>query len=448
MKQYSFLLLGILLQTSFCLAQRQSYDIASFEPISGWAKEEKGSYISFTKTNSATQTYCVIALYKSMPSAGSLSKDFERDWSDLVAKMFRVSGSAEENKVDPKNGWNVLSRSSLYIDNNKQGVITLITLSNNKQAMSMVGFMNDPSYKNNLIEFYNQLQLTAENTTPQATKQSSASNAQTDFGDYIFEAPPGWVTEKSNGSLILRGPDQSSVLTILPMVASGGNLDQDMETIFWQAFNGWQPDERNPDHHISTKGVSASGWEYLKKEIGLRDVNNEEMEIYGFVFLAKIENRLAVIAGTYNTTTDLLYENSNPDWALFYHSLDFKNFRKASESTLKKDIVGKWLIGSSTGLLTYEFAANGHYSNGSAFSTSHQVSDYKVKETTTSFVGDGTYSIKGNEVTKISGKGKASTEKVRIFYENEYGSWIKTIGLLSKSIVDNSTYEVKLRWQE
>jgi hypothetical protein len=424
-------------------SQPVQFDIATVVPPAGWVKEDKGSLLSFTKTNNLDQSYGVMALYKSTPSSGDATADFESDWNELVSKQFQLIDNPLGNTPQPKKGWEVFSRSSAFMQDGKKAIATLITFSNGKKVMSVLCLLNSPAYSDDFKRFYNALELNASEVAPKPLVIAAAS-----FGDYIFTPPPGWSSEKANDAIILRGPDRSSIITILPMVTSSGDLEKDMDYLFWQAFAGWQADEQNPDHHIFTKGIAPAGWEYYKKEIGIRAVNNPQTEIYGFVFLAKLNGAVAVIGGCYNHSTDLLDEQSKTDWIQFFHSLDFKNYKSTGASALAKDIIGNWLIGSSSGVSTYEFASNGHYANANAFSTSHQVSDYAVKETTTSFVGDGTYSIKGNELTLTSNKGIIQKPKIRIFYQKEYGDWLKTIGMLSNSTVDGTSYEAIYRWQE
>jgi hypothetical protein len=424
-------------------AQRIAFDIATFTPPPNWTKNETQSMISFTTTNSANQSYCVIGIYQSMASKGSLQADAAGDWDDLVKKQYQLESKLPITQLPAKNGWESYSQSSSFLQDGKKAQVVLTTFSNKKNAMSLICLLNDASY---LPVFQNlckemEFKTSGETPSPSITPTASAS-----FGDYVYQVPAGWKSENNSNQIILRAPDQFSVLTLLPMMNSSGNIDNDMEVIFPQVFSGWQLDERNPDHHIFTKGVAADGWEYFKKEVGLRATDNPNSEIIGFLFLAKLNNMVAVIAGTYVNWNDRLRETQSPDWVQFFHSLQFKNF-KSTTNPLAKDLIGDWLVGGSSFLSTYTFTADGHYSTGGAVSSSHQISDYQAKETTTSFVGDGTYTLQGAQLTTTSHSGKKRSARVRIFYQSEFGTYLKTLGFLEKAD-DGSWYEATYRWQQ
>lgn len=444
----SFVLWFIL--TGISNSQSLNFDIAKFNPPEGWTKDDKGNFLSFTITNNTKGTYCVLGIYKSINSSGDLEKDFRSDWDNLVAQKLGITKDPQKQKGEKKNGYDVMTGAGTFTQGKSIGLAILTTLSNNNKMMSLVMLTNDTSYFSDFRSFYNSLRLEGSSALLTASEQpQKQTNPSSGFGDYIFTPPPGWKTENSSDAVIISGPDNSSTITILPMVQSSGTLENDMESIFWKIFPGWEADTRNPDHHVYTKGVSLSGWEYYKKEIGICKSDNKSIEIYGFIMLARVNNLDAIIAGSYARGGDLLDEVYKPDWIVFFHSLDFKNFTKTSASGLSKEILGSWSGGGSSAMSTYTFASNGHYSTGSAYSTSHRITDYTVSETTTSFGGEGEYKLNGNVLTLNSDKTKiVRTPQIRIFYRKDFGDWYKYLGMLSTSTVDGTLYEIDLRRDE
>lgn len=443
------LLITLTASITLSIAQQISYDIATLTLPTGWTKNETNSMMSFTTTNNVNQTYCVIGVYKSIASKGNIQADANSDWNDLVKSQYQLKSTMTVNQLPEKTGWRSFVQSSSFLQEGKLAQVILVTYSNTKVALSVLGLLNDKTYLPTFEKFCKDIEFSVPGEVKQQNQQivSEDIGSPSSFGDYQFQVPTGWNTERTNEQIILRAPDQYSALTIMPMMQSSGDLDKDMDAIFPQVFQGWQLDERNPDHHIFTKGIAPAGWEYFKKEVGLRSADNRDLEIIGFLFLARLNKSVAVIAGTYVNWNDRLSENNSTDWIQFFHSLGFKNFH-SNENSLAKELLGNWLVGSSTGLSTYTFAANGHYSNGGAFSTSNQISDYTVKETTTSFVGDGTYSLKGSQLILTSSKGITRTNTIRVFYQSQFGQYFKTLGMLEKSTVDGSLYEVTFRSQE
>jgi hypothetical protein len=432
------------------LSQTVTFDIAKFLAPAGWTRNDNGTYLSYTITNNANGTYCVLGIYKSINSSGDLEKDFKSDWNGLVAQKLGINQEPQKQRGDKKDGYDVLTGAGTFTQGKSAGLAILTTLSNNSRMMSVVMLTNDTAYFSDFRSFYNSFRLEDPSASLTASDQPlKQMNSTSGFGNYIFTAPPDWKAENSADAVILRGPDNSSVITILPLVQSSGNLENDMESIFWQVFPGWEADAQNPDHHIYTKGVSPSGWDYYKKEIGICKSDDKRIEIYGFIMLARVNNQDAVIAGSYARGGDLLDEVYKSDWIIFFHSLDFKNFTKTPSLDLSKEILGSWSGGGSSALSTYTFASNGHYSTGSAYSTSHRITDYTVSETTTSFGGEGEYKVNGNVLTMTSADGKRlRTPKIRIFYRKDFGDWHKYLGMMDTSVVDGTIYEVDLRRDE
>jgi hypothetical protein len=68
-----------------------------------------------------------------------------------------------------------------------------------------------------------------------------------------------------------------------------------------------------------------------------------------------------------------------------------------------------------------------------------------VKETTTSFGGEGGYKVDGNLLTLINDSKRVRSPRIRIFYKKDYGDWYKYLGMMDISSVDGSTYEIELR---
>jgi hypothetical protein len=432
--------------TSISNSQTVSFDIARFTPPKGWTKDDKGNILSYTVTNQVKGTYCILGIYKSINSSGDLRKDFRTDWDTLVAKQLGISGSPLTVAGEPKNGFDALAGKADFSLGKSSGLAVLTSFSDRKKVFSIVLMTNDTAYFSEYRSFYKSLQLEGNPVSQTiSTPAPVLPNSSTVFGDYIFSAPAGWKTENRGDAVFLRGPDNSSVITVLPMIAPSATLENEMEQVFWQVFPGWEPDARNPDHHIFTKGISPSGWEYYKKEIAICRSDNKNVVTNAFVMLVRLNNRDAVIAGSYANGADLLDEDYKPDWIIFYHTLDFKNFPKTKVFDLSKEILGTWSGVGSSAVSVYTFASNGRYSTGSAYSSSVRITDYTVKETTTSFGGEGGYKVDGNLLTMINDSKRVRSPRIRIFYKKDYGDWYKYLGMMDISSFDGSTYEIELR---
>lgn len=445
--KYLILLICLFSAGVFCHGQTSTYDLASFTAPKGWSKTMNTGVVLYNSPKNDKGGFCLISIYQHMHGTGDLTKDFNKAWQELIASRLSVTAKPSIDKGEPDNGWNNLTGTASFTQQGANMMAILTTMSGYHTAMNIVVVLNDQSYLAELDGFYKSVTLKKPDQLNNALQEGTVSGL---LSDYEFTAPPGWSKENNASEIVLRGPDHQSVISILPMQPSSGNLETDMSRVFWQVFGGWEIDRQNIDHHIYSRGVAPAGWNYLKQELGISKTENGQLlHLNGFVLLAQLNNQVAIIAGSYPVGGSLLNESLHVDWQLFFHSLDFRNYPRAAVNPLATDILGEWLTGSSTGLATYTFAANGHYSNGSAYRSQQDISAYRILEKTTSFVGDGRYQLKGNELTLIPTRtNKPEAVKVRVFYKNEFLSWIRTIGMIFKSTIDGHLYELTMVIQE
>ncbi len=427
------------------IAQKTVFDLAGFTLPPGWKKDQQKDLVMLAAPENKNKTFCIITVYKSIDGTGDATGDFQYAWKTLVNERLGVTDPPAMEKGDVVNGWNTNTATTTFSLQGNNAVAVLTNFSGYNKAMSILVITNDAASQQTLEKFFNSLDLkkpVETNPVPAAAVVTPGT-----LGDYQFTAPPGWTTVKTSNEITINGPDKQSTLSLLPMVKGSGNLEQDMSALFWQVFAGFEKDPYNPDHHIITKGVSPDGWKYMKEEMGIRKmVDDKAIQIYGFVMLVQLGNQVAIIAGSFADPQSLLWETKNVDWQLFFHSLSFKNFKQQGTNPLQKILPGKWMTGSYSGMLTYTFAANGHYASGAAFSTTREYSTYQLIEKTTSFVGDGTYTLKGNQLSMTNARTKkVQTSRLRIYDQFQYGGWTHHIGLLSKSAgPDGTMYEVTL----
>lgn len=78
---------------SFFLAgaiRAETFDLATFAPPAGWQMQNKGSAMYLASVDEARNTYCLIFIYPSQASTGSLSQDFAREWQNFQQRGFSV----------------------------------------------------------------------------------------------------------------------------------------------------------------------------------------------------------------------------------------------------------------------------------------------------------------------------------------------------------------------
>lgn len=428
-------------------AQNSSYGPASFSIPAGFQKTENDGVILLQSPSSGNGSFCIISIYKMADGTNDPATDFSHAWKELVMERLQVKDKPQGEAGETQNGWSSQTGTASFTLQGAQALAALTTMTGYNKTMSFLVITNDAAFQSSLEKFYESIQM----QKPAAQKDKPGAPG-TLVSDYVFTAPPGWTKEINPDEIVLKGSDKKSTISLLPFQTSSGDLDKDMSTIFWQVFEGWKDDYWNPDHKISTKGILPGGQAYYKEERGIEKETGEgkKAEAYGIIMLVQLNNnQVAVIAGSYVDVTDQLNESMHTDWVEFFHSLSFKNAGREDNSILAKDILGQWITGSASGLATYTFLPNGQYTDGSAFSTSREYSASKTLETTHSIAGNGSYTLKGNQLllTRTASK-KTEQYLVRVFWKKEFGQWLKKIGLLTHSVVDGSLYELTMVLQE
>ena len=125
---------------------RENFDIASFTAPKGWKKVANSNVVSYTITNNADGGYCVIAVYKSAPSRGSIDKDFNNDWKELVSDRFKTNSTPETETQNRSNGWKVEAGASAIKTDEGDAVALLSVFSNGSTAMSVLTMLNNEKY--------------------------------------------------------------------------------------------------------------------------------------------------------------------------------------------------------------------------------------------------------------------------------------------------------------
>src|SRR6476661_6096678 len=85
----------------------ETFDIATFKPPAGWAKQAKGEGLIFTTADKAKGTFAMLVLYRGDASLGDAKRDFETDWQQFAVGAFGVKNKPEIEPQKQADGWTV-----------------------------------------------------------------------------------------------------------------------------------------------------------------------------------------------------------------------------------------------------------------------------------------------------------------------------------------------------
>jgi len=361
------LLLGLALIHSVTAQVTESFDLASYRPGKGWKKETTRDFVSFTKTNTTTGGYCVIAVYKSIPSSGSVDQDFANEWKTLVANRFTEKSITQSNSGIRPDGWKSKAGAAAINDGKGDAIALLSVFTAGGRSVSILTLMNQEEYLPESEQFLGSLTLKQTSTTtnrpattapagPTRSAASGISISTSNFND-------GWTsTIHKDWVLVSKGSVKVYLYYFFPlgedMRPPNGHIRNNLwNRIVKQRFNILSENE--------ARKTLINEWkegEAIEKETGER------------VYLAMSWN-----GGFYLAVTP----DKQSSYQLFPTPDDLNNMTRYNKfAVVPKDLTGTWQSGGSqttqwynevTGFYTgatlasssavFTFAANGNYSS-------------------------------------------------------------------------------------
>lgn len=289
-----------------------------------------------------------------------------------------------------------------------------------------------------------------------ATPIVLAQNPAT-LSEYIYVVPPGWnATQYPDGIVLMSPPSATNercVVTLWPMRPAGTNLLGDAYSAFRDVYKAYelrsQTTRGTPMPSSVVRGTSGQGWDYVIVRRGIAPPGSPESRL-GFVFVAKLNNRLAVISGVSKDplVSTCFGELAYNAWPRFFYSLRFKNWTPIDQApALRKKLAGVWTAATATAADQFVFAANGRYAGAAAAQQYSRLSSAEVLQTTQAYFGNGAYTLRGNSITLTPDDRRSRLETGFFRVEDESNddgrTWTESLYLLRVSAVDGKDYELQ-----
>ncbi|HEX7287778.1 MAG TPA: hypothetical protein VF532_16435 [Candidatus Angelobacter sp.] len=276
------------------------------------------------------------------------------------------------------------------------------------------------------------------------------------LNDYVYTAPPGWAAQRLSDAIMISSPlsvtNEKCLIYLLPMRPAGANLLEDANNAFRDAWlrnfvlrNQTPAGFAFPESIVH--GISGQGWEYVIIRRGIAPPNSQESRL-GFVMVAKLDNRLAVISGVSKDplVSACMGENTGAtNWPKFFYSLGFKSWPQADHSQqMRRLLAGEWIAATATAGDKITFAGNGRFANAAAAQQYHLTSNELIT-TTQAYFGNGSYILRGNSITLTQDDKKTDRGFFRVEQESKDGgrTWADVFYLMRTSAVDGQEYELK-----
>jgi hypothetical protein len=179
------LITALLLTLTLC-AQKQTYDLFSFEPPKGWTKENKSTLLTYTVTNKKNGSWARVILVKSTISKGNIETDFASEWDIFAVKEHGVNPEPLGIDTLTYNGWNVKTGLCKFPFNKDTVSMLVNTFSNGERCISFLVQSNTTTYGTELEKFIESVSLSPavaalspQNTPPVNNPNNPAPIANT-----------------------------------------------------------------------------------------------------------------------------------------------------------------------------------------------------------------------------------------------------------------------------
>lgn len=161
------------------LAQKETFDIVSYIPPTGWTPQTGTGYMAYSKVNDSQ--WGQLAIYKSTASKGDIESDSQNEWQALVLALRAIEN---DEKTGPRelNGWTVVSRSGTWKYNGTDVATIITTFSDGKTCVSLLCNATTESYLKDFLQLIESVEL-ARPLKPEASLPVAANRVATHTTD-------------------------------------------------------------------------------------------------------------------------------------------------------------------------------------------------------------------------------------------------------------------------
>jgi hypothetical protein len=435
---------------------------------SGWTKQEFFGTVKFYSPGSTPQQFLRIQF---MPAEETTQSAAERH-STIIGNLSGIMrpGTSPQNGVTGNFIW---TKVEVQMPNNPPETMVWYSAKAGStyvavglETTSPALFARNLPAVETMLTRANLKGASAPPAVSNATKGNAPGNASrgapgavglATLDEYIFTAPAGWAAQKLSDAIMLSSPpsetNEKCLLYLMPMRPAGANLLQDANNAFRDVWlhnfvlrNQTPAGFAFPESIIH--GYSGQGWEYVIVRKGIAQPNNPQESRLGFVMVAKLDNRIAVISGLSKDplVSACMGENrGTTNWPKFFYSLSFKNWQPGDQTqTMRKLLAGEWIAATATAGDKITFAGNGRYANAAAAQQYHLTLNELIT-TTQAYFGNGNYTLRGNSITLTQDDNRVDHGSFRVEQESkdEGRTWADVFYLMRTSTVDGQDYELR-----
>ena len=179
---------------SLSSAQKQTYDLVSYTPPSGWKEEVTNDKTSYTITNIKDKSWCQVFILKSTNSKGNIDADFENEWQDLVVRNYKPAEAPQTGEIQEAGGWQIRSGAGKFVFENRDATVLITTASGYGRCVSIVAITNSEAYNADITSILESVELVIPPTNDPIIQENPGAAASSEFAFSTTNFDDGWTS--------------------------------------------------------------------------------------------------------------------------------------------------------------------------------------------------------------------------------------------------------------
>jgi hypothetical protein len=192
-------LLSITAAFSENLTAQATYSVFTYKEPTGYTKEKKQGFISYTKTNQTKGTYCIIAFYEPSKANTTINESFDANWQELVAQPYNVTNAPQKENQSDINGWKVKVGGTNFTFSGGPCAAFLTTMQQGIVDANILYISNTEDYLTDFDALMSSLKMSKANP-PIATTTAPTIVATVPGNQIASSKPELWFTYTLSGT--------------------------------------------------------------------------------------------------------------------------------------------------------------------------------------------------------------------------------------------------------
>jgi len=155
------LLMAIVFSTTSLIAQKETFDIATFTRPKGWQRLDTNgvTLLYHSKTNNGLTDFCQIFLFPSRDANDDAAKNFQDDWTDHIMRATGTTTRPQTQTNKTPDGWTAVSGRADVSQNGTSYTCMLTAVTGHGKEMSFVVNVAGQEYVDDVRVFFESVDL-------------------------------------------------------------------------------------------------------------------------------------------------------------------------------------------------------------------------------------------------------------------------------------------------